>query len=189
MGDSILNERKVALEEAFFAKQNNALLGRLRDADNARLKKQALSTASGITDDAVLEKLAALNISGDTLAALALVPLVVVAWADGSLDDKERRAAFSKAAEMGLQPQDVSHQLFERWLAEKPPAALVNAWKDYISAFAATMSADARRAFKQQILARARDVAGAAGGFLGTGRKVSAAEESALKDMERAIPD
>ena len=84
--------------------------------DETMREKEALSAASGITDDTVLERLAALNISSETLAALSLIPLVVVAWADGSIDDKERAGVFSRAAEAGVGKGDISHELFERWL-------------------------------------------------------------------------
>lgn len=64
-------------------------------------KKQALSAASGVTDDGLLDKLVALNLQGDALAALSQAPLVLVAWADGRIDSND--------------------QLPEQWLAEPPP--------------------------------------------------------------------
>ncbi|MGE0223540.1 MAG: hypothetical protein AB7S57_09785 [Acetobacteraceae bacterium] len=188
MSDEFLGDRRAALEEAFFAKQNQAMLQKLRETDDTKQQRDALSAASGITDPAVLEKLAALGISADTLAALSLVPLVAVAWADGSLDERERRSAFSKAADAGLHSGTVSHQIFERWLAEKPSPALLGAWKDYAEALAASMDDRARRDFRQDILSRARAVAESAGGFLGTGKKVSAQEEKVLRDLEAAFP-
>jgi tellurite resistance protein len=187
MSNEFLGDRRAALEEAFFAKQNEELRRRLREADQVRRSKETLSAASGITDDAVLARLAALNIGSDTLAALSLVPLVAVAWADGSIDDKERSVAFSKATEMGLGKQDISYQLFTRWLAEPPPPVLVTAWKDYIGALSTSLTPEARSAFKQELLDRARAVAEAAGGILGLVRRVSPAEESVLKELERAF--
>jgi DnaJ-domain-containing protein 1 len=107
MNQEFLSERRKALEEAFFANQNKTLLQRLRETDAARQKKAALAAASGISDDNVLEKLVALNIGSDTLTALSLVPIVKMAWADGAIDDKERKAALSAAAEIGLSNDSV----------------------------------------------------------------------------------
>ena len=143
MSNELLHDRRVALEEAFFARQNETLLRQLRELDQARRKKAALSAASGIIDDTVLNKLVALDIGCNTLAALSLTPLVAVAWADGNIDDKERSVAFSEAAEMGVARQDIAHQLFETWLAEPPPPELLAAWKDYIGALSATLSPEA----------------------------------------------
>jgi hypothetical protein len=187
MSDEFLHDRRVALEEAFFAKQNEVLRQKLKASWEAQQKKQALSAASGITDDVVLERLAALNIGSDTIAALSLVPLVAVAWAVGGLDDEERSAILSGAAELGLGKQDVSRQLLDRWLAEQPSPELLASWKDYIAALSATLSPEAREALKRDLLARARAVAEAAGGFLGIGRKVSISEENVLKELDRAF--
>jgi tellurite resistance protein len=187
VSNEFLGDRRVALEEAFFSKENERLRQRLRDMGQARQHKEALSAASGITDDAVLDRLAALNIGGDTLAALALVPLVAVAWADGDVDDKERRVLLAKASEMGLGKQDVSYQLFERWLAAPPAATLLAAWKDYIGAFAASLDPRDRRALRQELLNRAHAVAEAAGGFLGFAG-VSPSEAKVLKELEQSFP-
>ena len=146
-----------------------------------------VAAASGITDDAVLERLAALDLGGDTLVALSLVPLVMVAWADGSIDDKERGAVLAGAAEAGLGGQDVGRQLLDQWLREPPPRDLLAAWTDYIRAISATLDEDAKRALKAELLGRARKVAEATGGFLGVGRRVSASEEAVLERLERAF--
>ncbi len=188
MSDKGLGNTRVALEEAFFARENEKLRQQLRDLDNTKRKKEALAAASGITNETVLEKLAALNISSETVAALALVPLISIAWSDGSLDDKERAAMFAKAQEEGVTQGDVSHDLLESWLSERPPANLLAMWKDYVRALVEPMSAEDRGFFKARVLDRARGVAEAAGGFLGMG-KVSAAEQKVLDELASAFPD
>jgi hypothetical protein len=189
MGEEFLGDRRRALEEAFFAKEDERLRRRLREADEARMRKQALAAASGIADDAVLEKLAALDIRSDTLAALSLVPLVVVAWADGTIDDKERGAVLSAAAEAGVRAQDPSRELLDRWLREQPPRDLLATWTGYTRAVCAALDEESRQRLKAELLGRARRVAEAAGGFLGVGRKVSASEEAVLATLEKAFSD
>jgi hypothetical protein len=112
---------------------------------------------------------------------------VAVAWADGSIDDKERSVAFAKAAEMGLAKEDISCQLFERWLAEPPPPSLLATWKEYIGMLSGSLSPEVRDALRQELLARAHGVAEAAGGILGIGRKISPSEKRALKELEAAF--
>ena len=190
MSNESLGDSRNALEEAFFARENAKLRQQLRDLDNTKRKKEALAAASGITNDAVLEKLAALNISSETVAALALVPLIAIAWSDGSIDAKERAAVLAEAQEEGVSQGDVSHELFERWLSQRPPANLLATWKDYVRALGETMSAEDRRFFKGRVLDRARGVAEAAGGgFLGIGSKVSAPEQKVLDELASAFPD
>ena len=188
MSEQALGDRGRALEDAFFAQQNEALRQRLRDAGSAQERKAAFAAASGITDAAVLDRLAALNIGSDTLAALSLVPVVMVAWADGGIDDKERAAALYAAAEAGLDRQGASYQLLEQWLAKRPSPDLLATWKDYMRAVSAGMGAKAKETLRSQLLGRARGVAEAAGGFMGLGNKVSAAEQAVLDDLAAAIP-
>jgi len=187
MSNEFLKDRRVALEESFFAKQNEALCRKLNEMDEARSKKEAFTAASGITDDVVIERLASLNIGSDTLAALSFVPLVAVAWADGSIDDRERSAVFSRAADQGLDKHNMGHQLLERWLAEKPPSDLFPAWKAYIAALSTTLSGEAKRTLRTEVLHPTRTVAEAAGGFLGVGRKVSVQENAVIKEIESAL--
>jgi hypothetical protein len=158
----ILGDRRNALEEAFVARENAKLRQQLLDLDNTKRTKEALAAASGATNDAVLEKLVALNISSETVAALAPVPLIAIAWSDGSIDDKERAAVLAKAPEEAVSEGNVSHELFEQRLSERPPANLFATWKDYVRALGETMSAEHRRFFKGRVLDRARGAAEAA---------------------------
>lgn len=188
MSDEILGGRRKALEESFFAKHNEKLRRALHAQEAAKARKEALAAASGIRDDTVLETLIALDIAADTVAALALVPLVEVAWADGSIDEKERTAILDAAAKTGLEKDGASYQLLQSWLAVHPGTRVRTAWKDYVNALCNTLGTDARRVLKETILGRAHRVAEAAGGFLGVGSKVSRSEQAMLDELERAFP-
>ena len=184
MSDGILGDRGKALEEIFFAKENEKLRKALQEKEEMKSKKEALSAVSGITDDAVLEQLLALDIRSDTLVALSLVPLVEVAWADGTIDDSERSAILSAAEDSGLSGESAA--LLDGWLVKQPSNKVLSAWKDYVSALTSTMDVAARDKFKQELLTRARTVAESAGGFLGIG-KISSAEEDKLEELARAF--
>ncbi len=187
MSKNFLHDREHALEEAFFAQQDQELLRRLKEADAKKSKKEALSAASGITDDSVLEKLVALGVDGATVAALSLVPLVLVAWADGEMDAKERGAVLSAAAEAGVEEGGPGHQMLGRWLATRPPPQLLATWTDYVRAISPTLSDGARQQLKSDLLGRARQVADAAGGFLNAVWKTSPAEMDVLAKLEKAF--
>jgi hypothetical protein len=187
MSKEFLGDREHALEEVFFAQQDQALLRRLRQAEATKSQKEALSAASGITDDTVLDKLVSLGVDSATVAALALVPLVLVAWADGEVDGKERDAVLAAAAEAGVTEGGPGHVLLGRWLASRPPPNLLAAWTDYIRAISATLTEQGRRDFRSDLLGRARQVAEAAGGFLGAGWKISPVEKDVLARLEKAF--
>ena len=187
MSEDLLGDRRKALEEAFFAKHNAQLRQRLQEAETARVQKDTLRTVSGITDEAVLDQLIALGIHSETVAALALIPLIEVAWADGTIEAKERQAILSAAQAAGLSEGSASYQLLEGWLTNRPASTLLAAWKDYVAALTATLDAAAKMTLKQDLLGRARAVAEAAGGFLGLGEKISNAERAKLTELERAF--
>lgn len=187
MSGEFLGDRRHALEEAFFAQQDAALRRRLAETDSAQARRAQIAASTGIADPAVIDALAKLDIPAETMAALGLVPLVLVAWADGAIDAKEREAVLKAAADSGIKPGESAHALLESWLKSAPPASLRTAWAAYIAGVTATMDAAGRQAFRTQLLARARSVAEAAGGFLGLGAKISPAEEKLLTELERAF--
>jgi hypothetical protein len=148
------------------------------------MRPEALSAASGITDGALLGKLVAAGIDGETLTALSLVPLVAVAWADGSLDERERAALLLAAAETGLDPDGPAFRLLDGWLAHPPKARLIEAWSDYVRDRAEAMGAEARLGLRVHLLGRARRVAEAAGSALGHASPISPAEALMLARLE-----
>ena len=185
MSDQILGDRGKALEELFFASENEKLRKTLQQKEDTKNNKEALSASSGITDDAVLEQLVALDIRSNTLAALSLVPLVEVAWADGTMDKNERDAILSAARESGISVESAA--LLDGWLVTRPGSDVLSAWKDYVSALISTLDATARDTLEQDLLTRARTVAESAGGFLGMGA-ISSEEEDKLAELARAFP-
>lgn len=187
MANDFLDDRRAGLEEAFFAKQNEMLRQRLREADERKATREELAAASGIRDEAVLDRLLGLGLGSETVAALSLVPLVAVAWADGEISDKERAAVLSGAESAGMSRAQAGYAVLEGWLRTKPEAGLLGTWKDYVRALSATMDADAKQALRSQLLGRARAVAEATGGVLGFGKRVSASEQAVLEDLDRAF--
>jgi hypothetical protein len=185
--NSVLKDRGRGLEEEFFRKQDARLLEQLRQRKQQEDARAALAHASGIKNPAVLDKLAALGLSAETVAALSLVPLVEVAWADGNLDDKERTAVLEGAARNGVAAGSPAHGLLAGWLTQKPEARLLTAWTQLIEGLRAEMSAAELATLKTSLLDNARAVAGASGGILGLGSKVSGAEERMLQSLARAF--
>jgi tellurite resistance protein len=184
MSKEVLGDRRKALEDSFFAKQDAKLRRELLEKETLNVRKAALSEVSGISDDAVLEHLIALDIGPDALTALTLVPLIEVAWADGNVDAHERDAILEAASSAGLGKGSPSARLLEGWLQERPAPDVLAAWKEYVSALLVTLSADAKEALKKDLLGRAHAVAEAAGGFMGLGNKVSKSEQAVLEDLE-----
>ncbi len=187
MGMGSFGGRGKEMEEKFFRDRDRELLLALREKEKSKERKKALADASGIDDDQLLDQLAGLDISSETLAALSLIPLIAVAWADGTIDEKERTAVMAAAEQNGMDKEHPGHELLEQWLQQKPDAALLTTWKDYVAAILESLDAAAGNALKEDLLGRARAVAEAAGGLLGFGNKTSKTEQAVLNELEQAF--
>ena len=187
MSDTSLQDRQQALEDAFYRKDTESYRVQLELRREEEDALEDLATASGISDEAVLRRLAGLGIRADTLAALTLIPLIEVAWADGKMDAKEREAVLSGAESTGIERESPSHGLLEIWIEDQPAPDLVDAWREFISTLCREFSNEQRTRLERNILSRAREVAEAAGGFLGLGPKVSKEERAVLESLERAF--
>jgi hypothetical protein len=179
----IFEKRGAALEEVFYQKKNADLLEKLRAKQFGQVTKEDIRAATGIHDEDLLDRLVGMKITVQSLAALSVIPLVEVAWADGELDDRERKAVLKAADEAGIPHDGPGYKLLQEWLADKPPAQLLSAWKDYIEAMAETLQPEDYAKVRDNLLTRAKQVAQSAGGFLGIG-KISDAEQRKLDDLE-----
>ncbi len=182
----VLDERRKALEEQFFQKENAEKLAKLRESKQRDTIKESLRKESGMTDEGVLDKLVELGISAETVHALSLVPLVMVAWADGKVQDHEREAILQGAKGKGIEEKSSSYELLDNWLQSKPDDDLYTAWESYIGALLDHLTSKQREILSAQVVDRARDVAKAAGGFLGIAT-ISADEEAVLGRLSAAF--
>jgi tellurite resistance protein len=183
----ILRDRGRSLEDEFFRREDQRLLEKLNDLKTAAATREALARASGITAPEVLDRLLALGIKAETLAALSIVPLVEVAWADGSLDARERRAILDRARDTGMAPGSTAQALLEAWLERRPDAKLLDAWTHMVRGIRDQVGPDEAARLKASLLDQARAVASASGGVLGIGSKVSGAEAAMLARLDAAF--
>jgi hypothetical protein len=181
-----LEERGRALENQFYEKENQEKLAAMKQKLDTQRTKDELRKASGMSDDTVLDKLVALGLRANTIAALSLVPLIQVAWADGTIQDNERTAILQGAHGKGLEDGTDGYQLLQSWLRTRPGDELFTAWEAYIKALSAQLNDEQNRLLRNQIVGFAKMVAAAAGGILGFG-KVSASEEKVLHRIEAAF--
>jgi hypothetical protein len=186
MTKDLLTERGRALEYEFFHRLDQLLVQRIREALEAEERRQMLAEFTGIADQAVLDELVEFGLRPETLAAFSLFPLVQVAWANGFIDRHERLVALAAVESVGCVRGSPGYRLMEQWMDERPNANLVRAWRDYVAAFLQTLTPQARRTLGGEILARARQVACAAGGVLGI-RRVSHAERRVLAELEQTL--
>ncbi len=176
-------QRGQALEDEFFHRVDEKLRAQLREKMQREEAKQQLATVTHFTSDALLDHLVEAGFEPASLAALALAPTVMVAWADGEVTPKERQAVLSGALHHGVDRTPAAFHLIEGWLHDRPSESVWTLWKEYATQVYAKMEPVSRKLLAREILDLATKVAKASGGPRGTG-KISAAEQLILDEIE-----
>jgi len=183
-----LHKRGKALEEDFFARRDQQLRDKLKATFEQEVTREKLKAATGLADPQILDRLIALQVRGETMAAFGLYPLVEVAWADGKLDRRERDAVLAAAGASGIAKGSAGYEALEAALADGPTEAKRKVWFAYARDLAGRLDPNERRLVREDLLRRARVVAEASGGILGA-LKISAAEQRVLDRIAEAFPD
>jgi uncharacterized tellurite resistance protein B-like protein len=174
-----------SLEDAFFLKEDQRLVESLREMRILEETTGLLAEVSGITDRGLLEHLAALKVTPAAAASLAILPLVEVAWADGKVEAAEREAILA-SLDKALFFATIDRDIVEAWLERRPPQALVAAWDRYVADLTAELSPGEKKALGDVLVTHARQVAQAAGHFLGLGG-ISKAEQAVLDKLAQTF--
>lgn len=186
MERSKLLDHQRAFEDSFFPESRDPFRAELRSEAEAIRFSESLSSLSGIDGSELIEKLNALGIGVDVLAALSLFPLVGMAWADGRVDSRERNAVLDAAHAAGLVRGELGHRLLESWLGGQPDPRLFEVWKRYVVVVANEFDEEWKQRLQSQILGLCEQVAEAAGGFLALD-KISSAEYELLRELRKAF--
>jgi predicted RND superfamily exporter protein/CRP-like cAMP-binding protein len=173
------------LGDAFFEEEGGAFREQMRERGRERDSVGGVPAAEALAP-MLFDRMASLGIDADSVAALTLIPLVEVAWADGRMDDDERRAVLAGAGASGIAPESPSFRMLEKWLAKPPPPDMLAAWREFIRSVCQDLSVEGQLRLRAGIMGNARAVAEAAGGLLGFG-SVSRSEERELTRLERAF--
>jgi hypothetical protein len=163
----IFKERKKGLEEEYIAKHEAKLLEKLRE--RARLDKiaEALAVHLQVSDPALLKRITDLGVTLETAPAFLLAPLVQIAWAEGSVTDRERDTVLRVAVERGMEETSAAYAQLQQWLRQRPSDELFDANIEAIKAGLAVLDPHERADRLTRIGEDCRRVAEASGGGLG----------------------
>jgi tellurite resistance protein len=189
MPTDMFESRRKSLESDFFAKRERELIEKMRVVLEKERPRETLEKFTGITDPKVVDTLIALHVNHNTLAAFALYPLVEIAWADGSVDEKEREAFLKAAASQGIVAGTPGYEVLREFLKDTPREEARNAWRAWAAELNKNLDAQERKQVREALLARARAVAEASGGFLGLGNRISASEQLVLDRIAEVFAD
>lgn len=171
-----------------FVPKNQELWERLWEQIQEEEQIAELKKATGIKDDALLKHFVEIGVTADNLTAMALYPLMAVAWADGIMQVEEKAAILQAALDLHVEKGHASYDVLENWLDHPPQAKCMPVWQAYVRAIRDSLTPEQDKAFHDETIGRARKVADATGGILGRfGSRISDKEEKVLKELEAAF--
>jgi len=185
-----LAERSRMSEEDYFRRKEQELIDKLRKKTDAETHRKGLAEAVGLENEQIVDVLGEMGFDRATVVVLFLVPLLEVAWSDGSISDRERTLILEAAHAHGVREGTPAHAKLNEWLAAKPPEQLVGRALQVIRDIMAFQSTDARQATAGKLVDACERIAAASGGFLGLASKISPEEAAVMKrvasEIERA---
>ncbi|MFT3684138.1 MAG: hypothetical protein QM783_04280 [Phycisphaerales bacterium] len=179
--------RGTSFEEAYFRKKDADLVEKLRTVFQAKRDREELKRVTGITSDEVLDRMMAVNASGEMLTAFKLLPLVEIAWADGACDKREAEAVVRAAIKHGVPADSAALKQIKAWLERGPDPEARKAWAMYAGELRRTLNPAELKTFREDLLATAREIASLSGGILSTFFTVSANEKQIIEMINAAL--
>jgi len=141
-----------------------------------------------VDDNELKAGLRRLGLDSGSSRVLALLPLVIVAWADGTVQRSERREIERIAADMGLAPTEREQQVLRRWLSAAPGRAEQRIGLHVLDALARTAGGDDwQPEALDAVVGLCFLVAEAAGGMFGLAEPISDTERAAISDIARRL--
>ena len=179
-------ERGRTLEEDYFRRQEKEVIEKMRRGVEAETERRRLGDKAGVADEAVLADLQALGYTAETVMLLHLVPLIQMAWAEGSVSDRERDLIVQAARSRGVEAGSAADQQLGRWLSARPSDELFDKTLRAIRTILHARPAEEREASERDSLSLATAIATASGGILGFGA-VSEDERTILARISQAL--
>jgi hypothetical protein len=158
------------------------LVSKLDVASERAAKRNAIADAVGTSDAALIDRIEALGLSGDSVRILDVLPLVHVAWADGKVQKGERAAVLAILERRGIPPGSDACLLVEGLLERRPSESFFGESLALIRELAARSSETT--ADLVDLCAR---VAESSGGLFGFGGKTSEDERALIGEVAKAL--
>jgi len=148
-------------EAEYFHRHDAELIGEMRQRAAAEEEHRRMLESSHIEDPKSLAALEKLGYTHTTVILLDLVPLVELAWIDGSISNVERNAILASASGRGVDKDTPAYQQLAAWLDHCPAEAFFEGTWRAILSHLESLPAEERIIRKKILLRRCREFASA----------------------------
>lgn len=182
--DAFANRRR-ALEDEFFYERDQQLLANLRHELATLEEEHKLGHVSGIIQAKVLLDLVRCGVTAESLLAVRMVPMIVVAWADHFISLEERLAILRAAEEDNIRAGSAPYELLWTWLKTKPRPEVIAAWHEYVGELVKMSPPESLAELRDRTSRLCHAVARCANGFWSLGT-ISAATQQVIDEFVTA---
>jgi hypothetical protein len=186
MNDDAFADRRRATEEDYFRKRDNELIDKMRSQTERTGARQRLSERVGGANDDLVQRLEAIGFTEETVLLLHLMPLVHVAWIEGTVSQRAAHQIFEAARDHGIEARSEADHQLQEWLRIRPSDMLFDEALLALSTLLQQRTRIDRERDAQDLLERCTAIAAASGGVLGFG-KISSREREVLDRIRRAL--
>lgn len=178
-----MTERKNKVEEEYFRKQEKELVEKMQTDKTRESERLEMGSALGTADAGIVDALQKLGYTPATVPLLYLVPLIQVAWAEGSVSKHERQLILEAAHARGIEFGSTAYECLSEWLTARPTEEFFERTLRVISAQLETLPLEERENSKRDLVtycAKVAEVSGGIIGFLGGSHRVCTEERELL---------
>lgn len=170
-------------EEKYFQRvetEKRLTLRRQRQLEAVRQKEREGIASALNTNEELAEEAMNLGFDTETARLLPLIPMIQVAWADGSVSGKEHDEVEAVAERFGIAKETSAHEFLLMLLNERPTDVFFERVNRVIRHL---VSDDRGMAMGENILQWSKEVAAASGGFFGLSSPISKEEQAVLDEF------
>ena len=174
-------------EKEYFHRLDCQLIQKMRERAAREEEHRRMAELYRIEDLQLLEALEKLGYTHRTIVLLELVPLIELAWSDGSVSSAERDWILRFARARSITEDMPSWRQLTSWLDHCPsPAFFEGTWRA-IKAHAAFLSAEERTAAREVIIRACTDFAAATCQRFGWHGRICAAKRRVLEEIRKRL--
>ena len=162
-----MTERKNKVEEEYFRKQEKELVEKMKMDETQERERLEMASALGTADADIVRALQELGYTPATVSLLYLVPLIQVAWAEGSVSKHERTLILEAAHARSIEFGSTAYECLSEWLNARPTEEFFERTLRVISALLQTLPPEQRGISKRDLVSYCTKVAEVSGGIIG----------------------
>lgn len=174
-------------EGEYFHRQDAELIEEMRRRAAFEERRQRFTEACQTANPRILDALERLGYNQTTIELLYFVPLIHVAWIDGSISEAERNRIVVMAALHGMKENVPAFQQLTEWLDHRPPDNFFEGTLHVLRALLDELPEAQRASRRDSLLRSMREVAFASCGILGWRNQICITKRSLIRKTAKLL--